>query len=126
MLYGTNLGISDIRLLRWQQIDELWQVIRVPIRNGEVRSFVLEHALLAGLKALRSLAANTDLDEADNPYCFPTASGLPMTRQAFCHVVRKWARQCGRVEVVTPSALRRAGRLYQAQRRRLRPVPAAD
>ncbi len=122
MLYGTSLGISDIRLLCWRQIDEQWQVIRVPLRNGEVRSFVFDGTLLAGLKALRSLAANTGLDDVDNPYCFPTASGLPMTRQAFCHVVRKWARQRGRVEAVTPSALRQAGRVYQGQRRRLRPA----
>lgn len=128
MLYGTSLGISDIRLLRWPQIDEQRHVIRVRHRNGEVRSFVLDARLLATLKALRGCVATASLDQGDSSYCFPTASGMPMTRQALCQVVRKWAQDCGWEEVITPSALRQSGRAHQAQQRVARdsaPTPLA-
>lgn len=124
MLYGTSLGISDIRLLRWPQIEEQWHVIRVPLRNGEARSFVLDARLLAALKALRGHVATAGFDQVDSSYCFPTACGMPMTRQALCHVVRKRGQDCGCEAVVTPSALRQTGRAHQAQRRSLRPALA--
>jgi integrase len=117
MLYATSLGVSDIRLLRWGQLDPHWQVVRVPVRNGAPRTYVLDPKLLAGFKALRSAMAMPGVDLGDSDYCFPTAAGLPMTRQSFCHLVRQWASSCGQAEVVTPSALRRSGRARQADRR---------
>lgn len=119
MLYGTDLGVSDVRLLRWQQIDEHWQVVRTPMRNGALRSFVLDATLLRALQALRDVGAQGGFYPATSVYCFPTAAGLPMTRQALCHVVRKWASDCGQDQVVTPSALRQTGRAHQFNRRPL-------
>jgi site-specific recombinase XerD len=123
-LYGTGLGISDVRLLCWQQIDEPGAAIRVPLAGRKVRSFGLDNVLLSVLKSLRHVMAETDLDPADCAYCFPTTSGLPMTRQGLCQVVRKWAAECGRSEIVTPSALRKTGLTHASERRRLRPAPA--
>lgn len=124
MLYGTGLGITDVRLLRWQQIDEHCHVIRVPLRNGALRSHVLDAVLLAVLRTLHEAAAMNGLNPACSAYCFPTASGLPMTRQALCHLVRKWASGCGQDQVVTPSSLRQTGRARQLCQRPLRPAPA--
>ncbi|MEQ1800954.1 MAG: site-specific integrase [Gammaproteobacteria bacterium] len=124
MLYGTGLGISDVRLLRWQQIDEHWHVVRVPLRDGAIRSFVLDETLMGILKTLHESAATNGFSPAQGAYCFPTASGLPMTRQALCHVVRKWASECGQEQGVTPSALRQTGRAHQFGRRPSRSAPA--
>jgi site-specific recombinase XerD len=121
MLYETRLGVSDIRVLRWRQIDEQRQLIRVPVRGGTERSFVLDARLLAALKALRGAVAMAGFDRTESAYCFPTACGLPMTRQALCHVVRKRAREFGPQADVTPSALRQSGRVHRAQRRAVRP-----
>ena len=121
MLYGTRMGVSDIRVLRWPQIDEQRQVIRVPVRGGTVRNFVLDARLLVALKALRGAVATAGFNQTESAYCFPTACGLPMTRQALCHVVRKRAKEFGPHANVTPSALRQSGRAHQAQRRPLRP-----
>jgi len=118
MLYGTDLAISDVRLLRWQQIDEHWHVIRAPLRSGALRSFVIDASLLGLLKALHDAAGNDGFDSARSAYCFPTASGLPMTRQALCHAVRRWASECG--QAITPSAIRRTGRADQSGRHRAR------
>lgn len=126
MLYGTSLAISDIRLLLWQQIDEQGHVIRVPLRNREVRSCAVDVRLLVALKALRGRAATPDVGQADTPYCFPTAAGLPMTRQGLYQVVRKWAQECGLEEIVTPSGLRQTGLAHHAGQRRVRPVLTAD
>lgn len=116
-LYATGLGVSDVRLLRWPQINEELLVINVPLRYGQARSFVLDTRSLAVFRALRGSAATAGPGQGDSSYCFPTASGMPMSRQALCHVVRKWARDCGWEEVVTPSMLRQTGRSHQAQRR---------
>lgn len=124
MLYGTDLGISDVRLLRWKQIDENWNVVRAPLRSGALRSFVLDATLLGYLRALHDAAGANGLNVAQSAYCFPTASGLPMTRQALCHVVRRWATDCGQAQAVTPSAIRQTGRAHQFGRRPPRPAPA--
>lgn len=124
-LYGTSLGISNVRLLRWPQIDELREVIRLPLPKGKVRNFALDTRLLPVLKSLRRCVATIEVDPAQDSYCFPTSSGLPMTRQAMSRVVRKWAQDCGRSELVTPSALRQAGRAHVANRRALRPAGLA-
>jgi site-specific recombinase XerD len=117
-LYATGLGVSDVRLLRWPQIDEELHVIEVPDRNGPARSLVLDTQSLAVFKALRESAGAAGPEQGASYYCFPTASGLPMSRQALCHVVRKWAGDCGSAEVVTPSMLRQTGRAHHAQRSR--------
>ena len=118
MLYDTPLGISEIRLLRWQQIDDQWQAVVVPGRNGVSRSVVLTARLLEALKELRRRMASWGFDAGDTPYCFPTSTGLPMSRQALCFAVRKWAEECAPQEVMTPSALRQTGLAHQARRGR--------
>ena len=45
-----------------------------------------------------------------------------MSRQALCHVVRKWAADWGSPEVVTPSMLRQAGRVRETGRQRREPL----
>jgi len=124
MLYGTGLGISDVRLLRWQQVDAHWRVVRAPLRSGAQRSFGLDATLLGLLKALHGSAEANGLNVANSGYCFPAASGLPMTRQALCHVVRRWASECGQAQPVTPSAIRQTGRAHQSGRRLARLAPA--
>ncbi len=121
MLHGTSLGVSDIRLLRWSQIDERGHEIRVKSRNGKVRNFILDTKLLAELKALRAAASTAGPEQGDNRYCFPTTSGTPMTRQALCQVVRRWSQECGLEAGITPSALRRAGLANKSRLRTTRP-----
>lgn len=116
MLYDTPLGISEIRLLRWQQINDQWKVVVVPGRNGVSRSCVLTARLLEALKELHGRTAAWGFDAGDTPYCFPTSSGLPMSRQALCFAVRKWAEQCEPEAVITPSTLRQTGLAHHARR----------
>jgi integrase/recombinase XerD len=108
-VYGTDLGISDVRLLRWEQIDERSPAIRLPMSRGKARSFECDARLLLVLQRWRRRMASADIDPNGCAYCFPSASGRPMTRQGLSQVIRKWAEDCGRSEVVTPSALRQAG-----------------
>ncbi len=114
-LYAADLCVSDVRLLRWLQIDEQVMVINVPIRNRTTRRAVLDARSLRVLRALRTCAATAGAEQEVSPYCFPTASGLPMSRQGLCHVVRRWARQSGVKDVVTPSMLRQSGRAAKRQ-----------
>lgn len=124
MIYGTAIGISDVRLLRWDQIDLGARVGWLSVRNTQQERFVLNASVVAALRNLPRDLAVAGFESATSGYCFPTASGLPMTRQALCHTVRKWTRERGLTEVITPSALRQTGKLNQYGQRRLRPSPA--
>ena len=117
-LYGTSLGISNVRLLRWQQIDEHGNRVRAPERNGDLRTYDLDPALVASLTAVREGWASAGFEHAESSYCFPTASGLPRSRQALRLVGQRWAKERGQSEPVTPSALRQTGRARQPGRRR--------
>ena len=117
-LYATGLGVSDVRLLLWRQIDETLGVVNVPQRIWPLRSVGLDAQALAVFKALRGCAASAGGEQGTSVYCFPTASGLPLSRQALSQVVRRWAGACGCSANVTPSMLRQTGRADHAQRRR--------
>ena len=110
VLYDTRLGVSDVRLLRWDQIDAVTRTIHVRQRNQEARIWPVGPTALAALRVLHREAVRFVSYEADSPYCFPTSTGLPLTRQALCHNIRKWARESGETTVVTPSVLRNNGR----------------
>lgn len=112
MLYGTNLGVSQVRLLRWQQVDTDRQVIWIAPVNAVQRSPGLDDTLLPVLTSLREFVSKAGLDWTESPYCFPTTSGLPMTRQALCYAVRKWGSEHGEDLCLTPSLLRRTGRAH--------------
>lgn len=119
MLFGTRLPVSAIRQLRWEQLDVQRRIVSVFLRNGSLRVSPLDDALLAALAALRSRIAITGFARLDTPFCFPTAAGRPMTRQALGHVIQRRAQACGVREPVTPSAIRQAGLAQQAGRRSL-------
>lgn len=102
LLAQTSLGVSDVRLLRWSEVSLPDRVVRVRRRDGTWRSVLLGREVHGALAQLQKLRSGT--------YCFPGVSGLPLTRQALCHVVRKWAKDSGAGQALTPSALRQSGR----------------
>lgn len=122
MLFGTRLPVSAIRQLRWQQIDVQRRIVSVFLRNGSLGVFPLDGALLAALAALRSRIAVTGFARLDIPFCFPTAAGRPLTRQALGQLIQRWAHACGVQEPVSASAIRQAGLARQADRWSRRPV----
>lgn len=126
MLYSTAIGISDVRLLRWEQVDLGSRMVRLSSRNGQQQRFALDAPAAAALMPLPHDLAVAGFESATSSYCFPTASGLPMTRQALCHTVRKWARERGLTGVITPSTLRQTGKTNQYGLRRLPTGPRPD
>lgn len=120
MLFASSLAVSAIRELRWQHIDAQQRIVTMPLRNGSLRAVPLDDTLLRALAALRIAAA--EFVSLDAPFCFPTAAGYPMTRQALGQLVQRWAQECGVRESVTASAIRQAGLVRQAGRWKLRPA----
>ena len=111
LLYGTRLGVSDVRLLRWDQVNLSARTINVEGRAGSVKAMPMTAITASSLVALREAALQAAPEIANAPYCFPTTARLPMSRQALCYTVRKWSRERGDHSVVTPSMLRRSGRV---------------
>lgn len=109
LLYSSQLRVSQVRLLRWQQIDARGCLVRIVGRTGAVATVRLDPRLLAMLIALRECMVAAGFDFMETPYCFPTATGQPLTRQGLCQVVHRWAAEYGNARTITPSVLRFAG-----------------
>jgi site-specific recombinase XerD len=117
LLAETTLGVSDVRLLLWAEVLVGERRVRVRRRNGQVRSVPMGDDSVAALGALDRARASLPPHLSTCPYCFPTLAGLPLSRQAFCQRVRRWASERGSQRVVTPTVLRQAGRASRTKKK---------
>jgi site-specific recombinase XerD len=124
MLHGAPLRVSQVRLLRWQQIDVSRCAVEIVGRGGVPGIVRLDPRLVALLGELRRSLLAAAFDFLDTPYCFPTASGGPLTRQGLCQVVHRWSATHGNARSITPSVLRQAGQARGAAPRQARPMLA--
>lgn len=107
-LYASGLRVSELVALRLPQVSEDMGVVRVMGKGSKERLVPLGAEALAwirrylgqGRPALLSGRASDDL--------FVTARGAAMTRQAFWHLVRRYARQAGLTKPLSPHTLRHA------------------
>lgn len=110
MLHGSRLSTSAVRRLRWDEVDSLSSVEQWPSRFHSSWRGSFARPWQESLTALRNCAERADLPQAESEWCFPTSANNPMTRQALCHAVRRWAVSRGIVDIlVTPTMIRHAG-----------------
>lgn len=102
VLYASGLRVSELVMLRHQQLHDGWVVVRG--KGGKDRIVPLGDAAAAALRAHleRSPSARK------SPWLFPTARGRPMTRQNFWQRVRKYAVAAGIHGKVSPHVVRHA------------------
>lgn len=124
MLHGAPLRVSQVRLLRWTEIDVARCVARTLGRGGVPGTVRLDPRLVTLLCELRQCLLAAGFEFLDTSYCFPSASGGPLTRQGLCQVVHRWAATHGGSRSITPSGLRQAGQAPGAGRRQARPIQA--
>lgn len=126
LIYGTDLGVGRIRQLQWSQVDHARQSVHLPGPRGEIRQIALDARLLTILRHVQERLADAGYNVNDTRFVFPTGAGRAMTRQSLWHAVRRWGRQAGVDEPITPTALRQTGLLHKRQRRLLPPTGPAD
>ena len=108
VLYATGLRVSELVNLRQSQIDLDQSVIRMPGKSGRERIIPLSEAATRALKGFSGSVREEILLERATDYLFPTRRGDHMTRQAFWHIIKRYARKAGIATELSPHTLRHA------------------
>ena len=108
LLYATGLRVSELISLRQSQVNFNQGVLRIVGKGDRERLIPL------GDEAQRWLTNFIDgprmeiLLERQTDYLFPTRRGDRMTRQAFWHIIKRYAQKAGIEKKLSPHSLRHA------------------
>jgi len=107
VLYATGLRVSELVSLRQGHVDLNHGVIRMPGKSGRERIIPLSEPAIRALKGFSGVRDEILL-ERQTDYLFPTRRGDRMTRQAFWHIIKRYARKAGIATELSPQTLRHA------------------
>ena len=108
MLYATGLRVSELVTLRLAQLNQDAGVVRVMGKGGKERLVPVGEEALEWIQRYLSNARSDILLGRGADALFVTARAGPMTRQAFWHLIRRYARQAGIRNGISPHTLRHA------------------
>jgi integrase/recombinase XerD len=108
VLYATGLRVSELVSLKLDQINMNQGVTRVLGKGNRERLIPLGEEAVRWLRAFISGARNDILLDRSTDYLFPTRRGDRMTRQAFWHIIKRYARKAGVDRELSPHTLRHA------------------
>jgi integrase/recombinase XerD len=108
LLYATGLRVSELVNLKLAQVNVPQGVIRVLGKGNRERLIPLGEEAVRWLKAFIAGARGEILLDRATDYLFPTRRGDRMTRQAFWHIIKRYARKAGVDRELSPHTLRHA------------------
>jgi integrase/recombinase XerD len=108
VLYATGLRVSELVNLRHGQINLNQGVIRVLGKGNRERLIPLGEEAVRWLIEFSRGSRAEILLERQTDYLFPTRRGDRMTRQAFWHIIKRYARKAGIGKDLSPHTLRHA------------------
>jgi integrase/recombinase XerD len=108
VLYATGLRVSELVNLRHGQVNTTQGVIRILGKGTRERLIPLGEEAMRWLKDFASGSRGEILLERQTDYLFPTRRGDRMTRQAFWHIIKRYARKAGINKELSPHTLRHA------------------
>jgi integrase/recombinase XerD len=107
-LYATGLRVSELVHLRNSQLSLTQGVIRVLGKGNRERLIPLGEEAVRWLSGFISGSRGEILLERSTDFLFPTRRGDSMTRQAFWHIIKRYARKAGIDRDLSPHTLRHA------------------
>jgi len=107
-LYATGLRVSELVNLRSSQLNLTQGVIRVLGKGNRERLIPLGEEAVRWLSGFMSGSRGEILLERSTDFLFPTRRGDSMTRQAFWHIIKRYARKAGINRDLSPHTLRHA------------------
>ncbi|MEW6313898.1 MAG: site-specific tyrosine recombinase XerD [Pseudomonadota bacterium] len=107
-LYASGLRVSELVGLGVGQVSQDMGVVRVLGKGDKERIVPLGEEALAWLKRYLSEARPALLGGQSSAALFVTARGAGMTRQAFWHLLRRYALRAGVTKPLSPHTLRHA------------------
>ena len=108
VLYATGLRVSELVNLRVAQVNLTQGVIRVVGKGNRERLIPLGEEAVRWLGGFITTARGEILLDRTTDYLFPTRRGDRMTRQAFWHIIKRYARKSGVDRELSPHTLRHA------------------
>jgi integrase/recombinase XerD len=108
VLYATGLRVSELVNLKHTQVNTNQGVIRIVGKGNRERLIPLGDEAVRWLADFVSGCRGEILLERQTDYLFPTRRGDRMTRQAFWHIIKRYARKAGVHKDLSPHTLRHA------------------
>jgi len=108
VLYATGLRVSELVSLRVDQVNTTQGVLRVLGKGNRERLIPLGEEAVRWLIAFLGNPRAEILLDRSTDYLFPTRRGDRMTRQAFWHIIKRYARKASVNHDLSPHTLRHA------------------
>ena len=108
LLYATGLRVSELINLKQSQINFNQGVLRIVGKGDRERLIPLGEESQRWLKDFIDGPRMEILLERQTDYLFPTRRGDRMTRQAFWHIIKRYADKAGIRKKLSPHSLRHA------------------
>jgi len=108
VLYATGLRVSELVNLKIKQINLNQGVMRVTGKGDRERLIPLGEEAQHWIEEFVQGPRGEILLERQTDYLFPTRRGNCMTRQAFWHIIKRYAAKAGVEKNLSPHSLRHA------------------
>ncbi len=108
VLYATGLRVSELVNLRHGQVNLNQGVLRILGKGNRERLIPLGEEAVRWLTDFEHGPRGEILLERQTDFLFPTRRGDRMTRQAFWHIIKRYARKAGVAKELSPHTLRHA------------------
>jgi len=108
VLYATGLRVSELVNLQHGQVNSNQGVIRILGKGNRERLIPLGEEAVRWLTEFEHGPRGEILLERQTDFLFPTRRGDRMTRQAFWHIIKRYARKAGISKELSPHTLRHA------------------
>jgi integrase/recombinase XerD len=108
VLYATGLRVSELVSLKYSQLNLNQGVLRVTGKGDRERLIPLGEEAVRWLREFIGTGRGEILLDRNTDYLFPTRRGDHMTRQAFWHIIKRYARKANVQKELSPHTLRHA------------------
>jgi len=108
LLYATGLRVSELTELNFQQINFRQGCLRISGKGDKERLVPFGEEALDWLERYINGAREIILGNRQSDELFVTARGSSMTRQAFWHIIKRYAKQAEIDQHLSPHTLRHA------------------
>ncbi len=108
MLYATGLRVSELVSLTTHQINPRLGVLRITGKGNKERLTPIGEQAMECLENYMQTSRKALLSERPSSVIFVTNRATGMTRQAFWHIIKRYAKKAGISKALSPHTLRHA------------------
>lgn len=108
MLYATGLRVSELVNLKLDQVSLRQGVVRIVGKGNKERLVPVGEEAMDWMEKYLNESRSTLLNGRQCSYVFVTHRGENMTRQAFWHIIKRYALKAGISKALSPHTLRHA------------------